>query len=640
MAFFYVKRTVFIIKQVQKVRKAKTVIPKTLEEKEEIKIQSFLDMAAPSVIKFYNYYYVCGNSFKSVWAIRDYPTETSEQAILRHLGEMSGVTLKIYSSHMSSYEERKIINNATNKNSMNLNNSNNMSESVQAKMNLDDVADLIAEMHRNKEPLLKASVYIETSALTLDDLKDLQANVMAELTRGKLSVDRLLLRQKEGFTTVQPCGYNMFKEQFERVLPAKSVANFYPFSYSGKTDSKGIYIGEDKYGSNIIVDFNKRGEDKVNSNILILGNSGQGKSYLLKLIITNLLETGKCALLLDAEDEYFEIVQNLGGVYIDLTSGKYKINVLEPKMFYTKIDEALAEKDEDLEAEKALKEMEVNVISNHISFLRDFFRSYKNFADEEIDVIEIMLKKLYDKFNMYNNTDFSKFESASFPILSDFYELLEEEYNRLDEHNKYQEIYTKDMLQKILLGLNSMCVGSESQIFNGYTNVKDDRFVCFGVKALLNANQNLRNALMFNLLSYMSDKLLTKGNTFASVDELYLFLSNLTIVEYLRNFMKRVRKKESLVILATQNVEDFNLPKVKEYTKPLFAIPTYKFIFNCGETDPKVIMDLLQINESEFGLIKHPQRGQCLFKAGIETFHLQVKAPKHKAELFGSGGGR
>lgn len=78
--------------------------------------------------------------------------------------------------------------------------------------------------------------------------------------------------------------------------------------------------------------------------------------------------------------------------FIDLTSGKYIINVLEPKMFYTKVDEALAEKDEDLEQEKALKEMEVNVISNHISFLRDFLRSYKNFADEEIDVVEIMLK--------------------------------------------------------------------------------------------------------------------------------------------------------------------------------------------------------------------------------------------------------
>ena len=84
-----------------------------------------------------------------------------------------------------------------------------------------------------------------------------------------------------------PSGYNLFKDQFERVLPASSVANLYPFNYSGKTDPHGFYIGRDKFGSNVLVDFNRRADDKTNANILILGNSGQGKSYLLKLLLTN-----------------------------------------------------------------------------------------------------------------------------------------------------------------------------------------------------------------------------------------------------------------------------------------------------------------------------------------------------------------
>jgi polynucleotide 5'-kinase involved in rRNA processing len=58
----------------------------------------------------------------------------------------------------------------------------------------------------------------------------------------------------------------------------------------------GFYIGRDKFGSNILVDFDKRDEDKTNPCCLILGNSGQGKSYLLKLLLCNLLESGKsCA---------------------------------------------------------------------------------------------------------------------------------------------------------------------------------------------------------------------------------------------------------------------------------------------------------------------------------------------------------
>ena len=65
------------------------------------------------------------------------------------------------------------------------------------------------------------------------------------------------------------------------MLPASSSANLFPLNYSGKSDSHGFYIGRDKYGSSVLVDFDRRTEDKTNSSILILGNSGQGKSYLL-----------------------------------------------------------------------------------------------------------------------------------------------------------------------------------------------------------------------------------------------------------------------------------------------------------------------------------------------------------------------
>ena len=67
-----------------------------------------------------------------------------------------------------------------------------------------------------------------------------------------------------------PTGQNLFENQFERVLPASSVANMFPFSYSGKTDPQGMYIGRDANGSNIIVNFDQRGQDKTNGHIIIL----------------------------------------------------------------------------------------------------------------------------------------------------------------------------------------------------------------------------------------------------------------------------------------------------------------------------------------------------------------------------------
>lgn len=360
----------------------------------EERLKSFLDMIAPSVIQFYTDHYICGNTFRSVWALREYPTATDEQAILRHLGEKDGVTLRIYTRQVTPAEEKKIISNAANKNRMKQGNTENLQETVTAASNLQDVTNIIATMHRNREPLLHTAVYLELSAADMDKLKLLQTEVLTELIRSKLNVDKLLLRQKQGFLCVHPAGRNVFLEQFERALPASSVANLFPFNYSGKTDKNGFYIGRDKFGSNVIVDFNQRADDKTN------------------------------------------------------------------------------------------------------------------------------------------------------------------------------------------------------------------------------------------------------GRTAACIDEFYLFLTNLTAVEYIRNFMKRVRKKDSAVILASQNLEDFNIDGIREYTKPLFSIPTHVFLFNAGNIDSKFYIDTLQLEQSEYNLIRYPQRGVCLYKCGNERYNLMVHAPEYKEKLFGSAGGR
>ena len=183
-----------------------------------------------------------------------------------------------------------------------------------------------------------------------------------------------------------------------------------------------------------------------------------------------------------------------------------------------------------------------------------------------------MLGKLYEKWNIRDDTDFSKLSPTDYPILSDLYDLMEEEYKNYDAKKK--ELYTAELLQEICLGLHSMCKGAESKFFNGHTNITDSSFLTFGVKGLLQASRNVKDAMLFNILSYMSNELLTNGHTAASIDEFYLFLTNLTAVEYIRNFMKRVRKKDSAVILASQNLEDFNQEGIRELTKPLFAIQT------------------------------------------------------------------
>ena len=222
--------------------------------------------------------------------------------------------------------------------------------------------------------------------------------------------------------------------------------------------------------------------------------------------------------------------------------------------------------------------------------------------------------------------------------MSDFYKLCMDEFEHYDREKNH--LYTEEILQNICLGLHSMCAGAESNYFNGYTNITDSQFLVFGVKGLMDTNKRLKDTLLFNILSFMSNQLLGQGNTAASIDELYLFLTNMTAIEYIRNSMKRVRKQESSVILASQNIEDFLIPSIREFTKPLFSIPTHQFLFNAGQINPKEYMDALQVEQSEFDLIKYPERGTCLYRCGNERYLLQVIAPDYKSALFGKAGGR
>ena len=625
-------------------RKPKVLTP---EQAEEIRVQEFFDRISPSTVKFFTDHYICGNSYKSVWAVREYPPSTEEQAILSHLADRSGVTLRIYNRLVDSSEQRQIIQHAARRNKL-MTTVNDVTDSIEAENNLKDVVQLIADLRRNKEPLLHTAVFIELKASDEEKLKVLQSDILMELTRSKIMVDKLILRQKEGMLSALPFGYNAFGTLFERVLPASAVANLYPLNYSGKTDEKGFYIGRDKFGTNILVDFDKRSDDKTNANVLILGNSGQGKSYLMKLVLTNMRESGKSIICLDPEAEYEDLTNNLGGTYLDLMSGEYMINPLEPKSFGDQRDAGLishtSQKQEsrsdscnnnDSEPEAFRK---VTRLSQHISYLKDFFRTYKDFTDAEIDTIEIMLMKLYARFDIDELTDLDKLKVTDYPVMEDLYNIIEKEYMIFDHEKKH--LYTEENLQNICLGLHSMCKGAESKYFNGHTNIKDSEFLCFGVKGLMDTNKKLKDTLLFNILSYMSNQLLSRGNTVAAIDELYLFLSNLTAIEYIRNAMKRVRKKESSIVIASQNIEDFLLPEIKEFTKPLFSIPTHQFYFNPGNIEVQVFIDTLQLEMSEYDLVKYPARGSCLYRCGNERYLLQVIASDHKANLFGKAGGR
>ena len=258
-------------------------------------------------------------------------------------------------------------------------------------------------------------------------------------------------------------------------------------------------------------------------------------------------------------------------------------------------------------------------------------------ADIGVETSALILERLRERIKLKGLKTQDEVKVALKEIIADILRPCEASLN-FDEQKP--QLYTKEMLQQVLLGLYSMCKGADAKFFNGHSNLTSTRFLVFGVKGLNEVAANVRSTILLNLLSYMTDKLLIEGNTVAALDELYIWLSNPTAIEYIRNCLKRVRKKESAVLLASQNLEDFDQEQVREMTKPLFSIPPHQFLFNAGSIDKRSYMEMLQLDEAEYNLIKFPQRGVCLYKCGNERYLLEVHAPAYKEKLFGTAGGR
>lgn len=600
---------------------------------DEFDQKNFIDKISPGVLKFFPDHYIMGNTYRKVIAIRNYPLETEKMALLRNVGEKNNVTLKIYYSKMGHSEYEKSVEGSVNKNT-NEASEYKVTTRAKAEQHLGITENLIKYLNANpEERMFKVTVFAEIIGNSEDEMNDTFNDV--KFMFENMTLDHLYLKQKEGFLSVNPVGTNQFGIQFERHMPSSSAANIFIPSYSERIDPQGFPLGKDKSGGKLIIDLDKRDRTHTNSNIILLGNSGEGKSYLLNLLKTNWRLKGKSMIGLDPDGEAQELTENLSGTYMNMMSGKYIINVLEPKIFSEgEEDNEVNESDNDYVATFSKK----TILSQHISFLRDFFRAYKSMDDTLLDVLEIMLEKTYKNFKITYESDISGRKSKDFPILSDLYTTAENEFKNYENMN--YPIYSKEMLQKLLLNIYSICRGADSYYFNGHTNITSYDFLMFGVKELLEAAENLKNAVLFNLLTFMNSKLLVEGDTACTIDEFYLFLDNPTMVKYIRNYMKRVRKKDSAIVLASQNIEDYLQKSIAELTKPLFAIPTYKFLFYPGSIDKKLYMDLLNINESEYRLIKSPNRGNCLFISGTEKYNLQVEAPDYKKKLFGTAGGR
>ena len=143
--------------------------------------KDFLDMIAPAAVKFNTDHFILGSRYHTAMTLKSYPPMTDELALLRGLGDMGGVNLRLTARQVTPAEEDAILHAATNKSRMERSNTNDYKQSVTAEANLRDMAELLAKQRQEKEPLIHCGVYLDIAAADTEKLRAARDTVSAQL---------------------------------------------------------------------------------------------------------------------------------------------------------------------------------------------------------------------------------------------------------------------------------------------------------------------------------------------------------------------------------------------------------------------------------------------------------------------------
>ncbi len=492
--------------------------------------------------------------------------------------------------------------------------SKNESTKQLREMEVKEASDIINRMINNNEVVSYLTIYIYITAQEESELNSRCKEVEREVQKLKLKirpVTNFLLQS--GFKAVAPFFtiQEDLSKHFKRNILTSTFSGGFLFNTNTFIDKEGYYLGINQNGGIVIFNMWQKDSDRTNSNMVVTGSSGSGKSLAIKHIIYNEYPRSNI-LIIDAEDEYTYLANNLNGKIIKC-GGSNNGQILNPlQIRVTKDDE------------------DKNEFTLHFQFLHTFFEIlFPSLNDMDFSILDLALEQLYKKFNITRNTDITKLQNTDFPILEDLYSFLEEKQNT--EHNKKYE--------KLISLLRPIAIGQASCIWNGYTNVKvDTKLTVFNTKDMQEFQIQYKRAQYYNIMSYAWEHL-SKNKEEKSIliaDECHVLVDpNIPqTLEYVRNISKRARKYNSSIIVITQSIEDFLNEKIKLYGQTLLANSTYKMFFKMDGQDLRDVVKTFGLSKKEEQLIFNSKRGECLLNAGTRKIFATLKIPIEELRLI------
>lgn len=605
-------------------------LKKKLPEQNEFALCEAMKQLLPLRLRFNSRYCEQSGFLRQTITVRNYPTEFNTDCILRSLALVEGTTLKLSLSPIDRSVSNRAMAQQLNQKTSDSRSARKKSDEVEAKIAVNSLTAAFTKMRENNERFYYLNIFIECYGRDKNELKNRVERVKSELRVYGITCDDLIYEQKNAFMSVCPIGYDRFP-LLARNMPTATISALYPFTASRKADPQGLFLGKTGTGSPFLLDPLIHNSEVTNSNLAIIGGSGQGKSYLIKKIIAQLRSRGISVYCLDSEIEYSDEFSSLDGVNLDCSGGGIILNPFQIRACRQISDVDLANDDPDCFKQNT-------AFKQHLSWLRSFFHTlWPDMSEQQLNIVMVLTQEMYKKQGIDDNTVPEKLKNEDYPTFDSLYGFCEKLYKEFDGE-KYL-MFNAEELQPILLYLHEAVNGAAGAVFCGATNIKDDTAINFLIAGLIDGDVNLRNAAMLNIVSYIWNTVVTKRKPLAFVvDELYLTLIP-EIAGLLRNFAKRARKYNAMLITATQDLADYDNPQIIHLAKPLLTLPSHRFYFNLGEIEKDIVKRVLNLSEPELSVISESRRGHCLVKTGNQKYELMIGTLSYEAELFGSGGG-
>lgn len=414
-------------------------------------------------------------------------------------------------------------------------------------------------------------------------------------------------------------------------IPSITVAAMYPFIFDSiKDPGNSILFGVDFSGG--VVLFNqflykiKKENNRNNANMIILGTSGSGKSTAAKLLVRGHLRNGYKVVCIDPEGELAEMTKNIGGDFLDLGKGG-EFGMINPLEIVVDADE------EEIESG-----LGYTVLTRTLQQLKAFMKYYSPSIEEDVlTMFSEVVQDTYKRYKIDYDTDFTKLTANDYPTFDDVYATIKGRLLSMPD-----KTHEKDVMERLELKVRPL-VKELKYYFTGHTTLSiESDFIVFNIRELMNSDENIKNALFFNILKYAWGLCLDKDlDTVMCVDEAHVLLStrNELGAEFLAQIQRRSRKYNTGTIIITQQPTDFAAPNVLVHGKAIFDNASYYLIMGLRKQATEDLGKLIDLNEAEMESIKYYNQGEGLFICGNRRMRINVIVTQEELDSFGSGGG-